>query len=307
MKASIYKLLLLAPLIITNICSQLFLVDVGSIELYYSLLLIFFLGIPHGAMDHVIFKKERKKASHLFTALYWTLGMTNAILWFYFPVEITFFFIIISAFHFGQAQFSTNKYLNQKVGFHIFWGMSVITLLLSKNIEQIEAFVTANSSSAFYQVILFYLENKMIFFFFLGLTLFSKMCYLIFNKINFRYFVKELFLFLTITLFMNFSTIIVGITTFFVFVHSLNVLEQEYNYLRGDDKDFSFFKFIKIIFPFSMLSYLMTGLLLLLNIYGIINISTASLLLILLSSVTLPHAVVMNIFYNADKSYNRIL
>ncbi|MEM9916896.1 MAG: Brp/Blh family beta-carotene 15,15'-dioxygenase [Bacteroidota bacterium] len=302
MKASIYKLLLLTPLVITSICHNYFLLDVQSFELCYSLLLIFTLGIPHGAMDHIIFKKERKEISHLFTLLYWTLGIGNAVLWFYFPLEVTFFFIVISAFHFGEAQFSSSKILSKRPVFLICWGMAVITLLLSKNVDQLAHYVEYYNNPAFYQNVLYFLENGTVFLVFLTLTIVFKLYFLLSRKIKTDIFLRQSLFFIFLMVFMNFSTTLVGITAFFVFVHSWSVLEQEYDYLKKDNPSFSLFDFVKVIFPFSILSYLMVGLFFALSIFGVVQISNAYLVIVILSSLTLPHAVVMHIFYNNAKS-----
>ncbi len=272
-----------------------------NFEVAYSLILIFFLGIPHGAMDHIIFKKEKKKYSHLFTAFYWTLGLSNAVLWFYFPLEVTFFFIFLSAFHFGEAQFSNHNYLQHQPVFLVSWGMAIISLLLSKNIEQMEVYIAGNNNPVFYQNILYYLENQQIVLGFLLTTILFKVYFLLRKKITGYFFLREFIFFATIMLFMNFSSIVVGITTFFVFGHSLHVLEQEYSYLKKDNPAFGLIDFIKVVIPFSILSYVMGGLLFALSLFEIIQISQASLILIMLSSLTLPHAVVMHIFYHTNR------
>ncbi|MEO1627987.1 MAG: hypothetical protein AAFV25_22750, partial [Bacteroidota bacterium] len=65
----------------------------------------------------------------------------------------------------------------------------------------------------------------------------------------------------------------------------------------AENEKFSLFDFVKVIFPFSLASYLMIGFFFALNIYGVVEISNAYLVIVILSSLTLPHAVVMNIFY----------
>ena len=301
MKVSVYKLLLIAPLVITNFCNSPDFIDLGNFELYYALFLIFVLGIPHGAMDHIIFKKEKKEISHLFTLLYWALGIGNAVLWFFFPLEVTLFFIVVSAFHFGEAQFSSNDYLNKKRIFLVCWGMTVITLLLGKNVGQLETYVATYDNPVFYQNILFYLKNNFIFYSFLLFTVLYKLYFLVFQRISLKLFLRESLLFSIVLIFMSFANTLVGITTFFVLIHSMNVLEQEFKYLKAENPSFSILDFIKVIFPFSILSYILVGTFFILSMYGVVEISNAYLILVILSSLTLPHAVVMHIFYNNAK------
>ena len=75
-------------------------------QLIYSSILILLLGIPHGAIDHVLFFKKRKMSQLKFYSLYLGLSFLFVILWHIFPVTSLILFLLISAFHFGESQFA---------------------------------------------------------------------------------------------------------------------------------------------------------------------------------------------------------
>ncbi len=302
MRFLIYKILLLSPFILAAFCTKLLdIAVIKDIELYYALFLILFLGVPHGAIDHIIFKKESPKKASLFTPIYWTLAILNTIFFFIIPLEITFIFLILSAFHFGQAQFSYDSFLKNKTIFQIFWGLTIISLLLSNNNESVIKYISSFNNSTFYPNLYNSLKNYYLFSGLLFLTITLKTLYLIFKKILFSVYIKELVLLIGMILFIYFSDIIVGFTAFFVFTHSLKVLEQEFYYLKKDYSSFSIVDFIKIIAPYSIMSYFFVGVLFLLSMYAFIKTPLSSLIIIIISSITLPHAVVMNLFYNGNK------
>ena len=75
-------------------------------QLIYSSILILLLGIPHGAIDHVLFFKKRKMSQLKFYSIYLGLSFLFVILWHILPVTSLILFLLISAFHFGESQFA---------------------------------------------------------------------------------------------------------------------------------------------------------------------------------------------------------
>ena len=75
-------------------------------QLIYSSIFILLLGIPHGAIDHVLFFKKRKMSQTKFYSIYLGLSFLFVILWHILPVISLILFLLISAFHFGESQFA---------------------------------------------------------------------------------------------------------------------------------------------------------------------------------------------------------
>ena len=68
--------------------------------------------------------------------------------------------------------------------------------------------------------------------------------------------------------------------------------------LKKENTGFTIWNFLKLLAPYSVLSIIGTTILLLLSYYNIISYSIPFLSIMIISVITLPHAIVMNIFYN---------
>ena len=85
-------------------------------------------GLPHGAVDHLISSKGlSNKITPRFVLSYLGLMAIMGILWFYLPNITLIGFLLFSAFHFGQADIKSWE-LGQNTS--ILWGISVLTFLL---------------------------------------------------------------------------------------------------------------------------------------------------------------------------------
>ena len=81
-----------------------------SSSLVVALVLIVFIGIPHGANDHLLFFNlinksvdKNNKKSILFFASYIGLIILYVCCWYLFPTFSLGLFILISIYHFGQS------------------------------------------------------------------------------------------------------------------------------------------------------------------------------------------------------------
>ena len=109
---------------------------------------------------------------------------------------------------------------------------------------------------------------------------------------------SELFLFGLIHLTFYLFPFIIGFTLYFVILHSIKVMKYEYNFLKKESKKFNLIIFLKLVTPYTLLSLFFTGLFFMLSYNELISISIPLLSIIIISAITLPHAIVMHIFYN---------
>ena len=118
------------------------------------------------------------------------------------------------------------------------------------------------------------------------------------NSINLQIFNSELFqiVLLHITFFV--FPVIISFTLYFVFLHSIKVLIQEYSYLEQKLNGFTLIKFVKLLIPFTLLSMLFFSLFVFLSNYYKLNISLLLFSIIGISVITLPHSISMSNFYN---------
>ena len=127
------------------ILSKNYIISSKLIGLIFALSLIFFkvedsyssiifvivmltIGIPHGSVDHIIAfinpKSRRFKSKLSFFTVYLSLIVLNIIIWVFSPYLGLFTFLLVSCYHFGEAQVigfnnTKNKLLNFVLGANI--------------------------------------------------------------------------------------------------------------------------------------------------------------------------------------------
>lgn len=271
-----------------------------SFQLIGSVTLIALLGIPHGAIDHIIFFEDNKGVSAFqFYAIYFGLMGIYLIGWFIIPSISLLFFLLMSAYHFGQSQFSdlANKkfFLNSLVYF--FWGCSILSGLILYNIEEILSFTAkANDLTHFA-----YVFNKE--FFSIALPISSLVTVLLLivllfkKRIRFERFFFEIYILLIIHVCFFLLPLLIGFTLYFVILHSLKVMTEEFAYLKIKRKKFSIRSFVQLLMPLTLVSIVGGGIILLCAHYDLLGISSVLLVFILISILTLPHSIVMEYFY----------
>ena len=75
-------------------------------------------------------------------------------------------------------------------------------------------------------------------------------------------------------------------------------MKYEYDFFKKEIKNFNLIVFLKLVTPYTLLSLFFSGLVLVCSYKEIISISLPLLSLIIVSAITLPHAIVMHIFYH---------
>jgi len=268
-------------------------------QLIYSSLSILLFGIPHGAIDHIIFFKKRQLTKLKFYLVYLGLIVGFVLMWHIAPVLSLILFLLISAFHFGESQFEDIKITKVlKNIFFFFWGIALLATLIYYNIYEL-ANVTAyfDDTLAFEKVydikkvtILYYVTNV--------ITIASMILMAVYKQIKIERLLSEFFLLFLIHITFFLFPFIIGFTLYFVVLHSLKVMQDEIEFFKKDNPKFSILDFLKLLAPYSILSIFFTTILLLLSYYTYIPYSIPFLSIVIISVITLPHAIVMNIFYN---------
>ena len=107
-------------------------------QLLFSSFFILLIGIPHGAIDHVLFFKKRSLSQLQFYSIYLGLILIFLVLWIFFPFWSLLLFLLISAFHFGESQFSEIKTarLIKDLLFPV-WGIALLSTLMHYNLQEL--------------------------------------------------------------------------------------------------------------------------------------------------------------------------
>jgi Brp/Blh family beta-carotene 15,15'-monooxygenase len=274
-------------------------------------LLIFFLvstGIPHGAIDHIIFKtgtksEKYKKISLLkgFFFPYVLLMMVMFLMWLLVPVFTFWFFLLIAAYHFGQSQLyylNMQEYPVLKFLLYSIWGVFILSWLWiihwESQIENLESVFEWDLSrqGSLYRLIQFIAVSSPVLL--LGSFMFTLRKRIIDAK---TLIIEAGILMLLITMFLLLP-MYVAFGFYFGLWHSMRVIWTEYHYIKKNNRQpLSVLKFSSWFLPFSLLSFIGLFLLLFSSYWLQTYITPFMLFLIFISGLTLPHAFFMEKMY----------
>lgn len=278
-------------------------IDYGT-QIYFALGLIFVFGIPHGAIDHVIFF-EAKKASFkevvLFYVVYLGLMGLYTVFWLLWPYYSLIFFLLISALHFGQSQFSFVKLQEAnplKILVYLSWGASLLMGLTYYHFPDVNAIF---QQAEYFKNFDLYITENLSRQIFLYSTIFS---IILITGVTAYYqswstAVQEIVNFGLLHLVFYLLPPLIGFTVYFVFWHSIQVMMQEFAFLKTKMPSLNLGRFIRILTPHSLISIVGAVMLIFTFDWLQLDISPIILVLIFLSVLTLPHALVMNKMYKS--------
>ncbi len=260
---------------------------------------VFVMGVPHGAVDHILHNGADNRFSARFLTKYVGTMILVVIAWFILPVVSLSIFLIVSAYHFGEGQFSDLKFFqnNWTHLLNLSWGSTILTILFILNHNQlIELFITYTDTEAL--SVLFNIELLY------GLLLISAL-----GIITSSYIIKvnqgisteriahEIYVLGLITFTFYVVPLLIAFTLFFCVLHSLKVLDQEFEHLKETYTDSGLRSFVTMLAPFTLISVSGAIAVVVLIYYELIPISILLFSLISISMITLPHSVVMSNFY----------
>jgi Brp/Blh family beta-carotene 15,15'-monooxygenase len=271
-----------------------------DIQLVISLIFIVLIGIPHGAIDHLLVKQEGIKKPLKFYTFYIGLLLINFIVWMSFPVAGLISFLAISAYHFGQSQFASINLINPFFSrmLYLFWGVSILSGLIYFNYDEVQLIVKQSKDLS---IIIdlpnpIYIKNLLVY---SSIGSAASLTLLKIKKIiSLEQLITELLFFGLIHICFFLLPILIGFTLYFIVLHSLKVLIEEFEYLQKIKSILGLKSFILQLLPYTLLSILGGAFLFILNMQGYFYMSSAFILLVLVSSITLPHSIVMESFYH---------
>ncbi len=267
------------------------------IQLAISVLLIGIVGIPHGAIDHVLFIQTTKGNPFIFYTFYFGLIGLSIAIWVFVPTAGFLFFLVLSAYHFGQSQFSKYHLLTRYVKWVLYlsWGCSILAALMVYNQQEIIVFSELSVDLKQLQVVFQLSIQKTI-------LVFSTFIFLLVFILHRKTFSKSEFLleimfFALIHLSFYMHSLLIGFSIYFAAIHSLSVLKQEYAFLKSKFSNFNLRSFLRILTPYTLISIGGLSVLIGLSHSGIIEVSKTMVVFISIAALTLPHSVVMEKFY----------
>jgi Brp/Blh family beta-carotene 15,15'-monooxygenase len=268
------------------------------------LLSVFIIGIPHGAIDHIMATelyglKNSLKDHLLFYASYLFIMLLIAILWIYAPVAGMTLFLLISIYHFGQADME--DFLNSSAPHYLWYILRGVLII---------GIIVFSDPSTTYPIISEAMRMDLVVFEeFMPNTSFSLITllslYAAFTtwgmvqnhfKQNLRFAADSALLAGLIII----TGPLIGFAIYFALWHSIGHVNEMKEFFESKRKSLSYFEFYKKATPFTMVSLI--GLLMLYGINQFLQLEGEfiTLMFILISVLTLPHLFI------ADRMYREV-
>lgn len=260
-----------------------------------SLAAILFFGVPHGAIDHKIHLKFSKKSNvRKFILIYVSVGLAFLLWWLLMPLKALLFFIILSAYHFGQeliediAETPKNSILN------LIWGFIILVspIVLKFN----ELLPTLNFIGS-QPILPIPKDLQIITVLAIHLVGYVYLVYLLFKGVIHKVAFVRLIVF-SIYLLGSYLLLpfIVAFSLYFVLFHSINAMRHQFFWMKDRSIDYTFIIFLKDLSPFTLLTIVgLAGLIYYLNPDDWSVFFTY--FFVFISLLTLPHAMLFDELY----------
>jgi len=219
--------------------------------------------------------------------------------WLVEPLWSFVFFLVLSAFHFGESQLNDLKLKRSFLRPFLFltWGLTLLLTLIYYNTEELIGYTEFFKDTAVFQAVYQHAFLSEAFIALNALTVGMLFVFIQRGSFDWNRLGGELFLLALIHLTFFLFPFIIGFTMYFVVLHSLRVMSQEFQFLKKEEDAFSLRDFLRLLMPYSLLSVFFTMVTFWLSWIDFIPVSIPLLALIIISTITLPHAVVMHLFY----------
>ena len=252
----------------------------------YALILTF--GIVHGANDILILLKgkiaDRRTVINK-TLKYFSIVVLICLVFFKLPEISLLFFLLFSAYHFGEQQwtiFENNNSILLTL-FYFFFGSLIFTILFTINSEEV--------SDVILDITNFYIPQNAY-----GLSLLIlSVVNILFMLLNYRILKPQLFhqfiLFVVMLIVFSIFELLPAFAVYFVFYHSIPSIIEQAEYLFEDSSAKSFKKFIIKGF-----AYWLIAILFLVFLYLIIKDKidfSLGIFFSFLAAITFPHVLVI--------------
>lgn len=266
----------------------------------FSLFLVLFIGVPHGAADHLIFERSGgsffgAKKIWSFILIYLLLGLAFLVIWVLSPFKAMILFILISIFHFGQEHFEAlNMEKSLTKWSYFIWGSFVLLIPLAWHAE--------TTAMYFFEISGVLLEpismstRIVIISTIFSLNVLTALVLWRRKMIDLSRLKSEVLQGALLLALFLFTPLILGFAVYFVFWHSLHAMQDQYEFLYAKSRRYSILQYLKDIAPLSFIAIsfvLICG-------YLLMQYSQQSLfsyVFILIALITLPHILLFDRFY----------
>ena len=267
-------------------------------QIITSTFFIMLVGIPHGSLDHLLLPSQDIKSKLRFYIFYLGLIIVNLLVWNYSHISGLILFFIISSYHFGESQLFKFNIKNKIISHftYLSWGASVIFSFLFYNIDELQRL--SNSFEDTRNLIL-HINLDLFSYLFIVSNTITMLLYMFFiyqYNIKVNKVISEIFFLFVIHLSSFLFPLLICFTLFFIILHSLPSLVNQYNHFKKDNIEFTLKDFIYLMAPYSLVSILFLILISFCSYTNVINYSVPLISIILISVITLPHSFIISKF-----------
>lgn len=277
--------------------------DVGMM-----LLLVALFGIPHGAIDHVIYnhtKAQPDRGRQLlmrFFVPYLGLLLAMGAGWLLWADGMFWIFLLTAAFHFGQSQLHSIGVAERqplKWLLYISWGSLLLSHLWLTHwhsqvpvLRPVFAWNFSPDAALYNTVAAVRIASAV------GVLLLLGYCSAR-RWMTVPQLLQELLVLALLVLTIQYCSMYTAFALYFGLWHSLRVIITEYYFLRSSvGAGYSWRRFVQSFLPFSLLSFIGLALFFAAQQLFSFSISPFLLFLMFISALTAPHAIIMSGMYS---------
>ena len=266
-----------------------FLLFFNGSELYqwfwFSLILVT-IGIPHGAIDHLLDNpKIGKNDLRKFIVKYLLIIVVYYLVWYFFPKTALLLFIVMSAFHFGQSHFIKDEISQLKPITYFSLGAFYLSVIFWGDFETLTLILDSTINISGWQ----FVGSFVIF----GLLLLNTLLLLIFQKDKK---IKVWMEMLILGPVLYLVPLLLGFILYFGFWHALPSMLAEYKTLKHHLEGNKLRSFITRLIPFSLISLIGIAIVLIVFSSQLPQKDLIMLFFIMVALISAPHIWFMNKF-----------
>lgn len=267
-------------------------------QIITSTFFIMLVGIPHGSLDHLLLPTQNFKSKLKFYIFYLGLIILNLSVWSFSHLTGLVLFFLISSYHFGESQLYKFDLKNKLIRHftYLCWGASVIFSFFFYNLDEL---VLLSNSYEDTKNLLSNINLNLFSFLFLSSNILTMMLFTFFIykfKVKVNKVISEVFFLFVIHLSSFLFPLLICFTLFFIILHSLPSLVNQYNHFKKVNNEFTIKDFIYLMTPYSLVSILFLLLISFCSYSNVINYSVPLISIILISVITLPHSFIISKF-----------
>ncbi len=254
----------------------------NSFQIIFFAVGLFLVGIPHGALDNIVLTGNiNEKIRIPFIIKYLSIAFVYFILWMLAPSIALLFFLVYSAWHFGQSDMKEWFPETQSSLQNISWGLMLLVIILSGHIEETNGILSSMNT------LTIPIENSIGIIIAIFTSIIS-LCWAIYRR-------KVAMILSVLTLFTSiYLPLLTSFAIYFIGQHSITGWSHLKSALNANN-----ISLFKKALPYNLGAwFLLIGMILFINSLWI------SSFFILISCISLPHVLIMNLFYRKSIPLN---